>query len=143
MIEFCDITRNYELSIISSKCLSLCSKTFYRFRSKQKRKVRATQSILLPNGKAPFSRRQKVPQKINRPDLDRGKGENVRYELTAFPGDRDRGKPQELKGQIGPESKLLASACRFVGIIRMGRLLEPVSNGRARSMIEVIPIYRD
>ncbi len=43
----------------------------------RRRKVRATQSTVLPNGKAPNIRGQKVPQKIYRPEVQ-GKGEKVR-----------------------------------------------------------------
>lgn len=43
----------------------------------EERKVRATKSNTLPNGKGPIYWVQKVPQRIYRHDF-RGKGENVR-----------------------------------------------------------------
>jgi len=46
-----------------------------------------------------------------------------------------------LKNQIGPESGTARSRSpATIGDVRMGRLIEPVSNGRARLMIEMIPV---
>jgi hypothetical protein len=48
-----------------------------------------------------------------------------------------------LKNQIGPESgtaRFRIPSAAGGGIVRMGRLIEPVSNGRARLMIEITPV---
>jgi len=47
------------------------------------------------------------------------------------------GKPQELKNQIGPGSEAARFRNAFGHYSGMGRLFKPVSNGRARLMIEV------
>jgi hypothetical protein len=60
-----------------------------------------------------------------------------------LPGNRHCGKPQELKNQIGPESGAARSRIRPLAngrIVRMGRLLETVSDGSARLMIDVRPL---
>lgn len=62
-------TMIHELSTMNHKNIPYLyrRKTFYRCQLVWRRKVRATQSILLPNGKAPAAGDSKVPQRKYRP----------------------------------------------------------------------------
>jgi hypothetical protein len=52
-------------------------------------------------------------------------------------GNHDRGKPQELKNQIGPKCGAARSRPPFLADIRTGRLFKIAGNGNTRLMIEV------
>ena len=93
------------------------------------RKVGTAQSTILPNGKGSARITASATEKYR---LERGKGENVRQELTRRVATCRRGKPYGLQNQV--RRCWSARTERAARPSLLGRSLEPVGDCRPREM---------